>query len=96
MTIQGEAKRVSDHVVNTLARVIANAKAGNVQAVMIIVVTPDGASEVQFGGDAEYMPSVNLGLDMAKHTLLSRIVSAPGAARMNSGLVMPETMQGNG
>lgn len=81
--------RVSDHVVNTLAKVIADAKAGSVEAVAIVTVGPDGQPRVHFGGAGDLVPSLNLGLDMMKATFMRQLVEAPGATQMNSGLVIP-------
>lgn len=81
--------RISDHVLNTLAKAIADAKAGGVEAVAIITVGPDGRPRVAFGGAGELVPSINLGLDIAKMTFMQQVIDAPGATQMNSGLVVP-------
>jgi hypothetical protein len=82
-------RRVSDHVVMTLAKIIAEAKAGNVEAVAIVTVDPSGRPRVHFGGEGDLVPSINLGLDIMKATFMAQIVEAPGARQMNSGLVIP-------
>jgi hypothetical protein len=89
--MEGDAhhRRVSDHVVHTLAKIIAEARAGNVDAVGIVTVSPEGKPRFHFGGDGGLVPSVNLGLDMAKATFMAQIIGEPGARVMNSGLVMP-------
>jgi hypothetical protein len=87
----GQGRRVSDHVVSTLARVIADAKAGSVDAVAIVAVGPDGQPRVHFGGAGDLVPSINLGLDMIKATFMQQALGAPGAAEMNSGLIVPGT-----
>lgn len=81
--------RVSDHVLHTIARVMADAKAGSVEAVVIIAVDPTGKPRVHFGGAGDLVPSLNLGLDMAKTTFMQQVVEAPGATQMNSGIVLP-------
>lgn len=83
------APRVSDHVVNTLARVIADAKAGSVHAVAIVAVDPTGRPLTYFAGAGDLVPHINLGLDMVKGTFLQQVLQAPAAATMNSGLIVP-------
>ena len=80
--------RVSDHVLQTLARVTADAKAGSVEAIAIITVGPDGRPRIQFGGAGELVPSINLGLDVMKATFMQQIVEAPVIAE-NSGIIVP-------
>ncbi len=85
----GSPRRVSDHVLHQLAAVMAEAKAGNVHAVAIVAVGPDGRPLTRFGGDGALVPCVNLGLDIIKATFMSQIVEAPNAVQLNSGLVVP-------
>jgi hypothetical protein len=51
---------------------MAEARAGNVEAVAIVSVSPDGIPEPSFGGEAELMPCCNIGLDMLKVSLVTR------------------------
>jgi hypothetical protein len=82
-------RRVSDSVIHKLAAITMEAKRGNVEAIVIIAVGPDGQPHPHFAGEVDLMPSVNLGIDMAKQVILNRIVGAPDAVRMNSGIVLP-------
>lgn len=82
------AGRISDHVVSTIARAMAEAKAGSVDAIAIVTVDATGRPKVAFGGAGDLVPSLNLGLDIMKATFMSQIVEAPGAAQMNSGLIL--------
>lgn len=63
-------RTANENVLRLLAKVMADARAGNVEAVLIIPVTPEGAPDVVFGGSMDLMPSVNLGADMFKHQLM--------------------------
>lgn len=82
-------RRVSDSVVHHLAALLVEAKRGNVEAVAYVAVGPGGRPIVKFAGEGDLVPSVNLGLDMLKATFMAQIVGAPGAAQMNSGIVLP-------
>ena len=84
-------RRVSDHVVNTLARAIAEAKAGNIDAVALVSVGSDGRPVVNFGGDGSLMPSIFLGVGMLQATIMEQALSAQGAKQMHSGLIVPGT-----
>jgi hypothetical protein len=81
--------RISDSVLHTLAKVIADAKAGSVEAVAIVAVGPDGRPRVHFAGEADLAPSINLGADIIKTSLMQQIIDAPGAVKAHSGLVLP-------
>ena len=63
-------KTANENVLRLLARTIANARAGDVEAVVIVAVRADGMPDVSFGGAMELMPSANLGVDMFKHQLM--------------------------
>jgi hypothetical protein len=82
-------RRVSDSVIHKLAAITMEAKRGNVEAIAIVTVSPEGEPRCHFAGEADLIASVNLGVDMLKLTLMNRIVQAPGAAQMNSGIVLP-------
>ncbi len=84
-------KRVSDHVVNTLAKAIAEPKTGNIEAVALVTVGPDGRPVVNFGGDGTLMPSIYLGVGILRATIEEQALSAQGAKTMNSGLIVPGT-----
>lgn len=81
--------RVSDHVVNTLAKLMAEAKAGYIDAVAVIVVSPDGRPAIHFGGAGDLTPSVYLGAGLLKATIEQQALNVAGATQMNSGLVVP-------
>jgi hypothetical protein len=65
-------KTANENVLRLLARVTASARAGDVEAVVIVAVKGDGMPDVSFGGAMELMPSANLGVDMFKHQLMQQ------------------------
>lgn len=65
-------KTANENVLRLLARIMADARAGNVEAVVIVAVKGDGMPDVSFGGAMELMPSANLGVDMFKHQLMQQ------------------------
>ena len=88
-------KTASENVIRALARAMVAARAGDTLAVAIVAVGDDGKPDASFGGEAELMPSVNIGLDMMKQQLLHQVMLA--AAQPVSPLVRPaagEKLQG--
>lgn len=83
-------RRVSDSVVNKLAALLVEAKRGNIEAIGVVVVTPDGKPKAHFAGEGDLVPSVNLGFDIFKATIMAQVVGAPGAVEMRSGIVIPD------
>jgi hypothetical protein len=69
-------KAANENVLRVLARVMAPARAGNVEAVAIVAVSPSGDPEPSFGGEAELMPSTYLGLDMLKQQILFHVMGS--------------------
>lgn len=69
-------KTANENVLRALARVTAMARAGNVEAVAIVAVSPNGLPDVTYGGEEELMPSMNIGLDMMKQQVLFRVMAA--------------------
>lgn len=67
-------KTANENVLRALARVLSEARAGNVEAVAIVAVSPDGTPDVSFGGEAELMPSANIGLDLLKASFVTRVM----------------------
>jgi hypothetical protein len=67
-------KSTNENVLRALGRVLANARAGNVEAVAIVAVSPSGDPEPSFGGEVELMPSTYIGLDMLKQQLLFHVM----------------------
>lgn len=65
-------RTANENVLRALAKATADARAGNVGAVAIITVTPDGVPDVTFGGDSELIPSANLGADLFKASLMQQ------------------------
>ena len=65
-------KTANENVMRALARVMARARAGDVEAVAIIACGADGVPEPSFGGEAELMPSINIGLDALKQQFVFR------------------------
>lgn len=68
-------KTANENVLRALARVMAAARAGDVEAVAIVAVSPEGVPDVSFGGEAELMPSANIGLDLLKATFVHRVMA---------------------
>lgn len=68
-------RTANQNVINALARVMAEARVGNVEAVAIVAVSADGAPDASFGGEAELMPSANIGLDLLKATFVHRVMT---------------------
>lgn len=69
-------RTANENVLRALARVMAEARAGNVEAVAIVAVGADGMPDASFGGEAELMPSVNMGLDQLKAQFVFRSMKA--------------------
>ena len=65
-------KTASENVVRVLVRMMAEAKAGRILAVGIVGVTDEGIPDVSFGGEAELVPSVNIGIDLLKLQFIQR------------------------
>lgn len=80
-------KTASESVLRAVARTMSEARAGNVEAVGIITVNPQGVPEVSFAGESELVCAINTGADMLKQFLLAQIMM--GAAQKTSGLVRP-------
>jgi hypothetical protein len=64
----------NENVIRAIARVMAAARAGQVEAVAIVAVSPEGVPDVSFGGEAELMPSANIGLDLLKASIVHRVM----------------------
>jgi hypothetical protein len=75
------APKPNDKVCQALAKVLADAKRGEIQLVGIVAVADDGRPRVLFGGEDELTPSLNLGLDMLKATIMQQIVTPPTIRR---------------
>lgn len=70
-------RKPNDKAVAALAKVLADAKRGDVSCVAIIAVDDNGKPNVLFGGETDLTPSVNLGADMLKTTILNQILQSP-------------------
>lgn len=68
-------KTANQNVLNALARVMAEARAGNVEAVAIIAVDGNGRPDTSFGGEEELLPSAYIGMDMLKQQVLHRVMA---------------------
>jgi hypothetical protein len=77
----GQGPRPNDKVCQALAKVLADAKRGDVQLVGIIAIGEDGRPRVLFGGEADLTPSLNLGVDMLKATIMRQITEPPVVRR---------------
>lgn len=78
--------RINNNVCTALAKILADAKAGSVQLVGIIAVGDDGQPRALFAGEADLTPSLNLGVDMLKATILQQIV---GGATAGQAVIRP-------
>lgn len=67
-------KTANENVIRAMARVLTEARAGNVEAVAIVAVSSSGVPDVSFGGEAELMPSANIGLDLLKASFVHRVM----------------------
>jgi hypothetical protein len=67
-------RTANENVLRVLARAMADARAGGIEAVAIVAVGPGGQPDPMFGGEAELMPSVNIGLDMLKQQILFHVI----------------------
>lgn len=66
-------KTANENVVRALTKAIADAKAGDLEAVLIVTATPAGKPDAVFAGEEELLPSVNIGIDMAKQSIVARL-----------------------
>jgi hypothetical protein len=80
--------KVNDQVCQALAKVIADAKRGNVECVGVVAVSPSGQPMAFFAGEADLTPSVNLGLDMLKATIMAQILGG------QSKILRPDQVKG--
>lgn len=86
-------KTANENVLRALARVMAMARAGDVEAVAIVAVSPSGQPDSSFGGEAELMPSANIGLDSLKAQFVFRTMQA--LEQQATSLVRPAGGQSN-
>jgi hypothetical protein len=68
-------KTASENVVRAVARIMAMARAGNIEAVAIVAVGPNGIPDTSFGGEEELLPSTYIGLDMLRQQMLHRVMA---------------------
>ena len=73
MSISSFSKSANENVIRALAKAMAEARAGNIEAVMIVSASPEGMPDASFGGEAEFMPTINIGIDMAKQHVLAQV-----------------------
>jgi hypothetical protein len=88
----GAGPKANDKACQALAKVLADAKRGDVQLVGIIAIGDDGRPRVLFGGEADLTPSLNLGVDMLKATIMAQIVAPPPITRPDQA---PALQRGN-
>jgi hypothetical protein len=81
----GQRPKVNDKVCQALSKVLVDAKRGLVSSVAIVAVGEDGRPNVIFGGESDLSPSVNLGLDMLKATMMQQILGAPQMSIVTRG-----------
>lgn len=67
-------KTANENVIRALARVMAEARAGNIESVAIVAVGAAGIPDTSFGGEEELLPSVYIGLEMLKQQMLFRVM----------------------
>lgn len=80
-------KTANENVIRALARVMAEARAGNIEAVAIVAVGDTGVPDASFGGEGELIPSVNIGLDSLKAQFVFRVMQA--AEQPTTGIRRP-------
>lgn len=66
-------KSANENVLRALARITTEARAGNVEAVMIVTASPGGMPDACFAGEAELLPMVNIGIDIGKQFVVSQV-----------------------
>ena len=66
-------KTANDNVIRALAKALVDAKAGDIEAVVIVTASPAGKPDAVFAGEEELLPSINVALDMAKLSIVSRL-----------------------
>lgn len=84
-TLIGMGAKPNDKVCQALAKVLTDAKRGLVSSVAIVAVGEDGRPNVLFGGESDLSPSVNLGLDMLKATMMQQILGSPQMSIVTRG-----------
>ena len=87
------APKPNDKAIQALAKILADAKRGLVQLVGVIAVYEDGRPRVLFGGEDELTPSLNLGVDMLKMTIMQQIVAPPTIRRATETSPAPPQQQ---
>lgn len=73
-------KTANENVVRALAKALAEARAGNVEAVAIITASPEGEPDASFAGEMELVASVNLGADMLKAKIAHTVMMTKAGA----------------
>jgi hypothetical protein len=91
MSDAAHSRTVAESILKVLARATAEARAGNVEAVAVIIATPAGVPNASFGGESELVPTINMGADMLKAYLMGLVImpkeeTASGLVRPASGL----------
>ena len=66
-------KTANENTIRALAKALADARAGDVDAVLIVTASPNGRPDAVFAGEEELLPSVNIGIDMAKQSIVARL-----------------------
>lgn len=69
-------KSANENVIRALAKAMAEARAGNIEAVVIVIASPEGIPDASFAGETELFPSINIGLDIAKHHVLAQVTAS--------------------
>jgi hypothetical protein len=66
-------KTANENVIRTLAKALVDAKAGDIEAVVVITASPMGKPDAVFAGEEELMPSINIAIDAAKISIVTRL-----------------------
>lgn len=63
----------NENVIRALSKALADARAGKIEAVMICTATNEGVPDAAFAGEVELMPTINIGIDLAKQHVLAQV-----------------------
>lgn len=85
-------KVVNESVIKALAKAMADARAGSIEAVCIITASPGGVPGIAYSGESDLMPTINVGADMVKAYVIGQVLQV--SMQQASGLVRPAV--GNG
>lgn len=65
-------KTANENVIRALAKAMADARAGSIEAVVIVTASPEGQPDAFFAGEVEFLPSINIAIDLAKANVMAQ------------------------